>query len=95
MVSLDCLILLFLGDQPMTHPEGISLNDTKLHIKRLDMLRNKQYLLSNSRENEILEKTISAVEKERLLFDEIVKNVLSQKNNSTRIQRRSRKYHKG
>ena len=79
----------------MTHPEGISPNDTKLHIQGIDMFRNKQYLLSNSRENEILEKPISAAEKERLLFDEIVKNVLSQKNNSTRIQRRSRKSHKG
>ena len=79
----------------MTHPGRISLNDTKLHRQGLERLRNKQYLQLNSRENEILEKPISAVEKERLLFDEILKDVLSQKNNSTRIQRRSRKSHKG
>ena len=91
----DCLILLFLGDQTMTHPEELSLNNTKLHNHGLDRLKHKQYLQSNSRQKEILEKPISAAEKERLLFDEIVKNVLSQKNNSTRIQRRSRKSHKG
>lgn len=79
----------------MTHPEDLSLKDRKLHIQGFYKLRNKQYLLSNSRENEILEIPISTAEKERLLFDEIAKNVLSQKNNSTRIQRRSRKSHKG
>ena len=79
----------------MTHSEEVSHNNKKQNKEGFSRLRNKQYLQANSREKEILEKPINIVEKERLLFDEIVKNVLSQKNSSRRIQRRSRKSHKG
>ena len=57
----------------------------KLYKEDLDVIRNEQNLAIKQWEQAIVEKNMSDVEKERMLFDSMVQNILSMNKASTTI----------